>query len=80
MRPWEDNWEVDYKTVLGMEWEAQFAHPEDAELAAAAPDMYRTLISVEWKGGACVWCEEPKSKGHSIDCELAMVLMKARGE
>jgi hypothetical protein len=52
------------------------------DLAAAAPDMARVLLAIEWSDTAnepdgCPSCGEPKHIGHDVDCALDAALRKA---
>lgn len=52
-----------------------------AQLAAAAPELYRALLVAEWCDHLqCYRCNNYERQGHTKDCELAAALRKARGE
>ena len=65
-----------------------FRKREDAELAAAAPDLLAVLEAVEWvadpddpKRVYCPWCGNyRKPYGHSPECEREIAIAKAKGE
>lgn len=50
-----------------------------ARLAAAAPDLARALLSVEWEdySGRCPWCSAIRGADHRADCERQSALKKA---
>lgn len=97
MKPWEETWKahwdsdysVNLRTTEGRTVGTFGAGgPEGvarAELAAAAPDMARVLLAVEWAGrssqggddGMCPACDRWKERGHMPDCALDAALRKA---
>lgn len=53
---------------------------EAAKLVAAAPDMARVLLDIEWsaeEGRFCPSCLHGRGEGHSDACALKAALMKA---
>ena len=100
MKPWEETWTTDWAsdytvTILrGDSYRvAQFnaGGPEGvarARLAAAAPDMARLLLKLEWSDvdyDAATYCPscwasypwKPSDLGHRDDCEWLAVMRKA---
>jgi hypothetical protein len=99
MKPHEETWTADADTVVGPDgaavatfWathadEASFL--ERTKLAAAAPDLVRALLAVEWSGDAsasrCPGClgvkpgvaAYTKYEGHSERCPVDAALRKA---
>lgn len=100
---WEETW-VQQRYVVEMAGDSgrhlgQFVDDEDdpddpgcdrdrAQLAAAAPEMARLLLELEWAGGftypydtgttsCCPVCTAEPSEGHEKDCKLVAVLVKA---
>lgn len=102
MKPWEETWRwngLHPLDVFGPDggdllFEGAVIRndsdgPERAKLAAAAPEMARLLLELEWadprnhwsddganSNGCCV-CGEYKKDGHKPDCALVAVLRKA---
>lgn len=98
MRPWEETWTwsdyyvVDDRRMAIGSW--HYAQDEDAglhraRLAAAAPDLVRALLKVEWAAGkrsdpVCPYCEAHKrpqygsgTLPHWDHCQLDAALRKA---
>lgn len=65
---------------------ADAAELERARLIAAAPELYRALLAVEWSGevdaefSRCPSCEGYSDDGHKAGCALDAAIRKARGE
>lgn len=101
MKPWEETWAVhrdssrlvvkvaDFPGAHGVAMALDASHIERAKLAAAAPDMARVLLDVEWQHRErseyrrCPTCDgdettedEPRT-GHRPDCALDAALRKA---
>lgn len=76
-KPWEETWHVgqlgvedeDGVPVLADVFEVFGA--VDARLAAAAPDLVRALLAVEWSGrpgdAHCEWCGAPAEDRYTRD-------------
>lgn len=94
MKPWEETWEAEHEDSLDYitrgpdGFIAGFDdQKERATLAAAAPEMARVLLALEWKGAelgddctyaVCPSCGAYKGEvGHAPDCGLVAVLRKA---
>lgn len=90
----EETWTADDVDVLGThehatdfpvaEFQATAMGPDRAKLAAAAPEMARLLLALEWAGNigqggyGCAECSgEARHKKHYPDCALLAVLRKA---
>lgn len=90
MKPWEEEWRLareGSRTMLcgpdpypaadfyGSEGDARIL------LAAAAPEMARMLLELEWSGDEaryrCPACEATAHPNHAPDCRLVAVLRKA---
>lgn len=96
-KPWEEAWRalgggIVCGDMTPDSWSCAFWHPSGpideraarARLAAAAPDLARTLLSVEWghyghETGEleCPVCWAEKWEGHKPECALAAALVKA---
>ncbi len=48
-----------------------------AKLVAAAPDLVRALLAVEWHHGECDICGAFERDGHEPDCPVGGALRKA---
>ena len=64
-----------------------FRKKADAQLAAAAPDLLRTLRAVEWMPDDdipgrlfCPWCGNYQESGHNYDCPRQAAIAKAEGK
>jgi hypothetical protein len=74
---------ADFRVAKGDEYKASHAR---AQLASAAPELYRELLKVEWDDGPdrffpeCSRCGNIKPEGHKANCPRAAALKKARGE
>ena len=90
-KPWEETWTVrgsavqaDGRDVLDAWYRGDDPVGGDARarLAAAAPDLVRALLRVEWGGdqsiGVCPDCDARELHGHADGCGLAAALRKAR--
>jgi|CXWL01.1.fsa_nt_gi hypothetical protein len=95
--PWDEEWRADDGDLLCAEKSddchiTQTWHPYGSEerigaraiLAAAAPDLVRALLAVEWgvycgswDGPVCPMCVGDRSDGHAGDCQLDAALRKA---
>ena len=98
--PWEEDWCAEKDCVVGPELEtifipwdprvARIDHPDwqlardRAVLAAAAPDMARTLLAIEWSYNipiddlnGCLVCKAMQHHGHKPGCALDAALKKA---
>ena len=66
-----------------IELHSQETHNARARLAAAAPDMARVLLAIEWEGhlGLCPVCDgrrpECEGEGHRAGCAWVAALRKA---
>lgn len=99
-KPWEETWRalgggIVCGDMTPDSWACAFWHPSGpvderavrARLAAAAPDLVRSLLAVEWANGQCPWCggwdvsEHPNTPsrfaGHEDGCEREAALRKA---
>jgi hypothetical protein len=89
-KPWEETWEWNGEDVRDpVARVAVLRGPtsdEVGKLAAAAPEMARLLLSLEWadghwsvnhRGGGCLSCGSARDEGHREDCRLVAVLRKA---
>jgi hypothetical protein len=92
-KPWwdEETWRADDLDVLGThehcddfpvaEVQGTSMGLERAKLAAAAPEMARMLVELEWSGSEqvhqCASCFAYKHEGHADNCRLVAVLRKA---
>jgi hypothetical protein len=90
MKPWSQKWEAIEKAWSHYVDEAgecrntvaSVHSPEDARLIAAAPDMARALVEVEWRGAdvygdiGCPACCADYTP-HAGDCPVDMALTKA---
>jgi hypothetical protein len=95
MKPWDEMWScstedashIDHpdgsqSSIDGVTDADAFAR---ARLAAAAPDLARALLAVEWGGltcygsaAACPFCSEDQAYGkHAPECTLAAALKRA---
>jgi hypothetical protein len=59
------------------------ADEEDIRLAAAAPELMRALMAVEFVDGKCPWCRcwessREKNNGHS-DCCVRLIVLREAG-
>lgn len=87
-KPWEETWEVG---PAGIETENRIPvlvdefgvfENADARLAAAAPELVRALLAVEWVDGGdwgplCAWCGNGRDEPHSDACARQAALRKA---
>lgn len=91
-KPWEEAWRalgggIVCGDMTPDSWSCAFWHPSGpideraarARLAAAAPDLARALLSVEWEdySGRCPWCSAIRGADHRADCERQSALKKA---
>lgn len=91
-KPWEETWRalgggIVCGDMTPDSWSCAFWHPSGpideraarARLAAAAPDLARALLSVEWEdySGRCPWCSAIRGADHRADCERQSALKKA---
>lgn len=93
-KPWEEDWrEMGHTVTEGPEggwslllsanrWEGEELAVARARLAAAAPDLVRALLAVEFAtyDGAEIWCPWCSSHGvssHNPDCLRQAALRKA---
>jgi hypothetical protein len=91
MKVWEEQWDWHprggggarlYSDQYEEEWATTWGDDSNdrAKLAAAAPDMARLLIEIEWQGDEvryrCPSCGGG-TPGHESDCALDAVLRKA---
>lgn len=94
MKPWEETWIAEGEDVLtgpkaDCEWSSNLRHvtwgegdcEARARLAAAAPEMFRLLLELEWiwEDGrqVCGICCRLMAYGHREDCALHTALEKA---
>ncbi len=98
MKPHEQTWEAAYDgaIVLPHDGGGQYViarvvplgvppqEDDNARLIAAAPDLTRVLLAVEWvsthrynEGFWCPTCKGAKQIGHDADCALEAALRKA---
>jgi hypothetical protein len=92
MKPWEQIWEPVEDGVWEPATRTTVAYgpldTETAKLIAAAPDMARLLLELEWRGGemvgsgyefaiCCPSCGGEEEPGHRPDCKLLAALRKA---
>ena len=89
MKPWEQTWEAigsDLTMPPGAEFfggDGTEADEANAKLAAAAPDMARALLAIEWRGGVqgdsgmCPSCSVFAGFSHAPNCALDAALRKA---
>jgi hypothetical protein len=92
MKPWDEYWSAAGEQVEGeadVTWRvhgegiviAANVDEDRALLMAAAPDMARVLLAVEWGGehevALCPTCAQWKKDGHASDCKLDSALRKA---
>ena len=89
-KPWEETWtvrdgEVAYR-VVNEAGDVVLPGPmrqDDAELAAAAPDLVRALLAVEWVHGirqiaaTCPACMAEIALDHAKNCPIDAALRKA---
>ena len=95
-KPWEETWEatdmfygsadVEHRGTAVMRTcgpDDEPYHYPRARLAAAAPDLVRALLAVEWAYDdlvlehMCAWCGARKTVGHTHDCVRQAALRKA---
>ena len=96
-KPWEETWRalgggIVCGDMTPDSWSCAFWHPSGpvdertarARLAAAAPDLVRALLAVEWiyqghETGEreCPWCMSEEWQPHAEDCVRQAALRKA---
>lgn len=86
-KSWDETWTASGSTVrnetrdLLESWNFDANAADRARLAAAAPDLVRALLAVEWIGPEahrrCSSCGASDIRGHYDDCALAAALRKA---
>jgi len=90
MKPWDEtwtaDWHYDYSVTILRDNSFRVAlfnagGPEGvarAKLAAAAPDMARLLLTLEWSSGDfCPCCGQKDGSEHLSHCEWLAVMRKA---
>lgn len=86
MKPWEETWEQHPRAGGGArlysdnheeEWASSFGDDSNARvrLAAAAPEMARLLLELEWDHAECNICGG--CHRHERNCRLRDVLVRA---
>lgn len=90
-KPWEEDWYPDFgddendpvvmRSGDDSVQAAWIENEQRAKLLAAAPDLARALLEVEWAedetGPYCPSCLRWRKKGHADDCATAAALRKA---